>query len=211
MLNRRDAWEGGTLEELVLASTSAIRVSILESAGFHIRAESPSFDESTVVEGTPAEVALARAEGKVRSVVEQNSGNFIVGSDTVVADENGQYGKPESREHHYRRLLAFRGRVHTLYTGFAIFSPNGSLVSGVEETTLTVRADLDESELLAYVQAKEGLFCAGGYAVEGHGSMLFTSVDGDWNTVLGLPLFRIISVLRVAGWRYGPGGYSVVS
>ena len=199
------------MEELVLASTSAIRVSLLEAAGFRVRAESPHFDERQVDKGSPAEVALARAVGKVRSLVEANSANFIVGADTVVADENGQYGKPANSERHLRRLLAFKGRTHTLYTGFAISSPTGDFVSGVEETTLTVRADLDESEVLAYVQKQEGLFCAGGYAIEGHGSMLFSSVDGDWNNVLGLPLFRIISVLRAAGWRYGPDGYSVVS
>ena len=90
-------------------------------------------------------------------------------------------------------------------TAWCLVTPAGDERAAVARTRLSMRADLEDAELKAYVAPGEGSGCAGGYAIEGHGAWLFEHVDGDWNNIIGLPLFDVISALRDLGVRYDGG------
>ena len=196
------------MQTLVLASTSPWRRALLESAGVSVRAVAPGVDERSVQaelpDAGPADVALALARAKAEAVAATNGGAFVLGADQVLWDGRELIGKPADPGAHLRRLQGLRGRSHELLTGWCLVVPSGAQQAGIERTVLTMRADLTDAELRAYVATGEGSGCAGGYAVEGHGAWLFERIDGDWSNVVGLPVFAVITALRQHGWRY-PG------
>ncbi len=191
------------MPDLILASTSPWRLHLLRSAGLSVRAETPGVDESGWHDSDPTELATALASAKARAVHSRHPDAWVLGADQVVWTGEAIEGKPAHPEQHLARLLSMRGRSHQLITGFSILGPGGISRVGHEITTMHVRADITEAEVAAYVATGEGSRCAGGYAVEGHGAWLFARTEGDWNNILGLPLFRVLDALRTLGWRYG--------
>jgi septum formation protein len=204
-------------EDLVLASTSPWRRRMLESVGLKVRPEAPNVDErlleAQVVGGVGSAhraeiVARALALAKARAVAVRTPGMLVLGADQVGHDPAAPgrpFGKPSDPRDHLEQLRALVGRPHELVTAWALVGPEEQEEVGVARATLWMRSDLGEAELAAYVATGEGSHCAGGYAVEGNGGFLFDRIDGDWNTVIGLPLFELLGALRRRGWRYGSG------
>ncbi len=191
--------------EIVLASGSAWRRALLEGAGIPCRAVVPGVDEHAITGDSPALVARARALAKARRVSAQlGPGAVVLGADQVVHLDGSILGKPRDRGAHLAMLTALRGRTHELVTAVALIptGPGAGPPRSFEvTTTLTMRADLGDLELAAYVDCGEASGCGGGYMVESLGAQLFSVVHGDWNNVIGLPLFRLIDELRELGWR----------
>ncbi len=191
--------------ELVLASGSVWRMRMLLAAGMPCRAVSPKINEKAINEGAPVETARARALAKARAVAAlEGSGSLVIGADQVVHLEGRMLGKPRDPGAHLAMLQQLRGRQHELVTAVALVP--GSFVGGEGRcfevrTLLAMRADLGDAELRAYVATGEASGCGGGYMIEAMGAQLFEGVEGDWNNVVGLPLFRLITELRCLGWR----------
>lgn len=198
------------MQTLVLASASPYRRRMLESAGLRVRAQPASLDERSVEAGLgttdPFEVALALARAKAREVAERCPGEIVLGADQVLWDGEAPIGKPRDPADHLARLKSLRGRTHDLVTAWCLVTSEGQERVGISRTRLTMREDLEDAELQAYVATAEGRGCAGGYAIEGHGAWLFERVEGDWNTIIGLPLFDVLTALRGLGVRYDGGG-----
>lgn len=173
---------------------------MLESAGFDVRCVPPEIDESLALAADPCDRAARLARQKARAVADRLPGAWVLGADQVAWDGAEVFGKPRDAADHLARLRSLRGRSHDLVTAFAIVHPDGE-DAGLETTRLWMRADLGDDELAAYVAGGEGTGCAGGYAAEGRGAWLFSRIEGDWNNVLGLPLFAVIAALRARGWR----------
>ena len=145
-------------------------------------------------EGDPREVVLANAELKARAgAVLAGSDALVIGSDTDVVGPGGAVlGKPADPEAARERLRQLAGRTHEVHSGVWI-QPIGSdgepgEGSGGVETTLVGFRELTDAEIDAYVATGEWQGRAGGYAVQGFGSSLITSIDGDLSNVIGLPL-----------------------
>ncbi len=192
------------MPDLILASTSPWRRRILADAGVEVRAVAPEVDESQVRASDPVYLVEELARRKATTVAASFPDAWVIGADQVAHDPlrpDEIWGKPKDPAAHLEQLTRLRGTSHILITGFAIVAPHFREV-GHERTTMYARADLTDRELKAYVDTGEGSFCAGGYAAEGLGGFLFERVEGDWFNVLGLPLFRILSVLRQHGWRF---------
>lgn len=196
------------MRELILASTSPYRRQLLESAGIAFRAESPGVDEREIQLADPVALATALARKKAFAVAARHPEALIIGADQVGYDldpdgrpTGAPFGKPTDREAQFQRLRAMVGRRHALVTAVVLKGPEVELVEH-ETTVLVARDDLEADELRAYVDTGEGLGCAGGYAAEGRGGFLFERVDGDWSNVIGLPMFRLVSMLRRCGWRF---------
>ena len=125
---------------------------------------------------------------------------WVLGADQTLAFDGGLVSKAASLEAARPRLVAMRGRDHQLHSGAAL-ARNGQIVwSGVDTADMRVR-DFSDAFLDAYLAAEgEGLLaCVGSYRLEGMGSQLFEAVDGDYFTVLGLPLWPVLAELRRAG------------
>lgn len=191
------------MRELLLASTSPWRRQMLCDVGVVARGVAPGVtEESDLSEPTLRAVELACR--KARAVYAKNPGTLVLGADQVVTDGREIWGKPTDPDDHFARLVQMRGRIHRLVTGYALIG-EGVERTGHRTTTLSVREDLTDAELRAYVASGEGSGCAGGYAAEGRGAFLFDCIDGDWHNVIGLPIHDVIGLLRELGWRYGEG------
>ena len=195
---------GAPGERLVQASGSAARRDMLTGAGVPFPFRPADVDEAALKAGLtqvgPAELALELARAKALDVSRHDAGAWVLGADQTLAFDGGLVSKAPSLDAARTRLATMRGRSHQLHSGAAL-AHDGQLVwSGVDTATLVMR-DFSDAFLDAYLGA-EGealLACVGAYRLEGSGSQLFESVDGDYFTVLGLPLWPVLAELRRVG------------
>lgn len=129
----------------------------------------------------------------------------MIGSDQVLAFAGEVWGKPENAAIARHQLRRLSGRSHELVTAFAVVVPGGETILEHVETRLQLHA-LTPEEIAGYVATGEWEGCAGGYRVEGRGLALFERIDGDWTNVLGLPVPRLLTILRRFGIRPLEGG-----
>ena len=200
-----------SLPPVVLASTSTWRLQLLASAGIEVRGEAHDVDEASIAAGDPRALALARARAKAHDVRRRLSREgglgdaVVIGADQVAWIDDEVFGKPEDDADWRARLRMLRGRTHTLSTGVVLVGGAGGEVSFCEDSHVRFRGDLEDAELDAYVALGEARGCAGGYMAEGRGAWLIEGIEGDWNNVIGLPVFRLITELRRRGARLGGG------
>jgi septum formation protein len=194
------------LRELVLASTSAARLAMLEAAGVAARAEAPELDEHPVkvklaaTRARPENVATALAEMKAVKVSERNADSLVIGADQVLECEGRLYDKPGTREVAKRQLRELRGRKHRLITAAALADDGAVTWRHVATASLTMRV-FSDSFLDAYLErvGDAVLGSVGAYHIEGLGAQLFSKVDGDHYVIRGLPLFALLEQLRMSG------------
>jgi septum formation protein len=191
-------------ERLVLASKSAARRAMLEGAGVTFSVHVADVDEDAVkAVHDPADaagLAVELARVKALAVSRHDPDAWVLGADQTLAFDGGLISKARSLEEARARLSTMRGKPHALHSGAAL-AHNGQIVwSGVDTALMRVRA-FSDAFLDAYLD-REGeslLSSVGSYKLEGMGSQLFDRIDGDYFTVLGLPLWPVLTELRRAG------------
>ena len=188
------------MESLVLASSSQWRRQLLEEAGITVHCVAPEVDEEPIVGSSPVETAMLRAEAKAMTVARQRPGALVLGADQVIHLDGEAIGKPPSDEIWRARLVAMRGRTHALTTAVALWDGR-ELEREAVTTMVQFRSDITDAELDAYIACGEAKGCAGGYMVERRGAWLVESIDGDWLNVVGLPVLKVVGMLRARGWR----------
>jgi septum formation protein len=148
----------------------------------------------------PVELAVELARAKALAVSRHDADAWVLGADQTLAFDGGLVSKAATLDAARERLSAMRGRTHQLHSGAAL-ARNGQVVwSGVDTVEMKMR-DFSDAFLDAYLAA-EGealLSCVGSYRLEGLGAQLFEAVEGDYFTVLGLPLWPVLAELRRAG------------
>ncbi len=191
-------------ERLILASKSAARRAMLEGAGVPFAVQVADVDEDAVkASHDPADaagLAVELARVKALAVSRHDADAWVLGADQTLAFDGGLVSKAGSLDAARQRLKAMRGKDHQLHSGAAL-ARNGQVVwSGVDTATMRVR-NFSDAFLDAYLKAEgEGLLASvGSYRLEGMGSQLFEAVEGDYFTVLGLPLWPVLEELRRAG------------
>lgn len=189
-------------ERLILASKSAARRAVLTEAGVPFTVHVADVDEDALkTPGVdPVELAAELARAKALAVSRHDAEAWVLGADQTLAFDGGLVSKAPTLAAARERLVAMRGRSHQLHSGAAL-ARNGQVVwSGVDTVEMRMR-DFSDAFLDAYLAA-EGealLTCVGSYRLEGLGSQLFEAVEGDYFTVLGLPLWPVLAELRRAG------------
>ena len=188
-------------ERLILASKSAARRAMLENAGVGFTVRVADVDEDALKRPgvDPAALAIELAAAKALAVSRADPEVWVLGGDQTLSFDGGLISKAPTLEAARERLSAMRGRTHQLHSGAAL-ARNGMLVwSGVDSVTLRMR-DFSDTFLDAYLAAEgdELLHCVGSYRLEGMGSQLFEAVEGDYFTVLGMPLWPVLQALRRA-------------
>jgi septum formation protein len=191
-------------EPLLLASTSAARRAVLEGAGIPVQTEASGVDERAIERelrpGVGAEtLALRLARAKAEAVASRHPDRLVLGADQVLSCDGELYGKPGSPERARKQLRKLAGRLHVLHSAVVIMG-DGAEDAFVTPASLTVRP-LDPAAIALYVEGAgdAALHSAGGYLVEGLGIHLFSAIDGDHSTVLGLPLLPTLAALRRRG------------
>ena len=191
-------------EPLILASKSAARRAMLENAGVAFQVCVAGVDEEAIKAASgdldAGALAVRLAEAKALAVSRDNESAWVLGSDQTLAFDGGLVSKARSLDAARDRLEAMRGRTHQLHSGAALAIGGAVVWSGVDTVQMRMR-DFSDAFLDAYLAA-EGealLACVGSYRLEGLGSQLFEAVEGDYFTVLGLPLWPVLAELRRAG------------
>ena len=177
---------------VILASGSPQRRDLLERIGVEFEVRVSGVEE--IVHGDPAEVVLANALLKARSVAETAPGCLVIGCDTDVVLEDHIIGKPDDEVRAREYLAQLSGRKHRVLSGLAIVGPEAEQVrTGVAESAVRFR-ELEKSEVDRYLASGEWRGRAGGYAIQGRGSSLVAGVDGDIANVIGLPVGLLLAL-----------------
>lgn len=193
-------------DRLILASTSPFRKQLLQDAGLTFDTAKPAVDERAAEAplldsgATPADVASVLAEAKALDVSERNPGALVIGCDQTLSLGEELLHKPEDMEQARRRLLALSGKTHELNSAVVLVKNGETLWRYVGVAHLTMRR-LDPGFVgrhLAVVGDK-ALTSVGGYQVDDAGIQLFDKIDGDYFTVIGLPLIELLGELRRLG------------
>lgn len=186
---------------LVLASESPRRRALLAQVGIIPDAVLPAAIDESVTKGElPRLHAVRLAAEKARKVEDEWSGKpaFILAADTVVALGRRILPKATNDFEVEACLRLLSGRRHQVITAVALVSPDGKLRSRVAQTRVSMLR-LGESDIAQYVESREGVGKAGGYAIQGRAEMLVKEISGSWSNVVGLPLALTVLLLRGAG------------
>jgi len=189
---------------IVLASQSGSRRAMLEAAGISFRAQPAHVDEraleAALGDAVPAEIALALAVAKAGNVSRETPGEIVLGSDSLVSCGGRRFDKPTSRENAAEHLRFFSGKVMELHSAAALVRDGEVLWAEPAVAELRV-AELSEVFIAEYLDAEWPAVagCVGVFRIEARGVQLFESIDGDYFTILGMPLLKVQAALRNLG------------
>jgi len=172
---------------LVLASTSPRRRRLLAGMGLAFEAVDPGIEEDRIVAGSPVETSRARAGAKARAVAWARPEAVVLAADTVVAIGDGLLPKAGDAEEVARMLRALSGRTHEVVTSVAVVAPGAARPLVASDVARVAFREIAEDEVAAYAASGEGIGKAGGYAVQGRAAGFVASLEGDIETVVGLP------------------------
>ncbi len=186
---------------LVLASESPRRLALLAQAGIRPDAVLPAAIDESVLKGElPRVHALRLAVEKARRVKSEWSGRpaFILAADTVVAVGRRILPKAQNDAEVRTCLKLLSGRRHQVITAVALINPTGKLRTRIAMTRVSLLR-LTEEEIGTYVESREGVGKAGGYAIQGRAEALVKEISGSYSNVVGLPLALTVALLKGAG------------
>jgi septum formation protein len=191
-------------EPLVLASKSASRRLMLESAGIPVEIVPAAIDERDIearANLTPPDTALLLAREKARFVSSRLPSRLVLGADQTLALDQRRFSKPVDLAAARDQLRDLGGRTHALHSAFALVRDGSVLCAEVDTARLAMR-DFSEGFLDRYLQCAGTAVTesVGGYQLERIGVHLFDRVDGDHFTILGLPLLALLATVRRLGF-----------
>ncbi len=187
--------------ELVLASESPRRLALLAQAGITPDHVVPAaLDERVLKQEAPRAHALRLAVEKARAAGARHAtGAFILAADTVVACGRRILPKAESDAQVRACLSLLSGRRHQVMTAVALLTPDGKLRTRLALTRVSFRR-LEERHIAHYVESREGLGKAGGYAIQGRAEIFVNVISGSYSNVVGLPLALTVALLEGSGF-----------
>lgn len=190
---------------VILASASPRRRELLTLIGIAHEVRPADVDESVFADEAPAPHAERLARAKAHALAGLHPHAVVIAADTIVVVDGDILGKPRDVAHAAEMLLRLAGREHTVYTAIAV-ARDERTESAVEAVRVTMRT-LDEGEVAAYIATGEPLDKAGAYGIQGYGATIVERVDGDYFSVMGLGLHRLVDLLARLGvlYEFGAG------
>lgn len=192
--------------DLILASASASRAAVLRQAGLVLQQIPAGVDEDEVKRSLGAEgadaahVATTLADLKAQQISRRHPNAFVIGADQMLECNGIWFDKPPDLDHARAHLMSLRGRTHELITAAVVVRSGARLWQHVDRARLTMRP-FSDGFVDGYLKAVGAEVCStvGAYRLEGHGAQLFSRVEGDFFTILGLPLLPLLDFLRGHG------------
>ena len=178
---------------LILASGSPRRRELLDLMGLTYTVETPDVDES--FSGRPSETVMEISRRKAAAVAARHSDSIIIAADTLVFAD-GALGKPHTPERAKEMLRSLAGNWHHVYTGITVINTRSCRILRNVDKTRVHLVPMTEQEIDAYVATGEPLDKAGSYGIQGRGGALVEKIDGDYYSVVGLPVSRLRVILR---------------
>ena len=192
--------------KIILASKSKVRKEILDKNNIESVVEHSNVDEDIVKlslikeRATPEIISKNLAELKANKVSLKNTDNLVLGADSVIDLDGELISKPENRKEAIEILKKLNGKSHLLISSVCI-SKNGSMIWNYTDKAKLTMKNFSENELEEYLSkiSDENLYAYNVYQIEGEGRNLFTSINGDENTIMGLPIKKIKEYLEIHG------------
>lgn len=177
------------MSKIILASASPRRKELMELAGYDFEVICADIVEVVPEEAMPQEVVMSLALQKAQAVAAEHKEAVVIGSDTVVALDGKILGKPHSEQEACEMLRSLSGRTHKVFTGVAIVC-GGKVKNFFDETDVEFYS-LSDDEIKKYVATGEPTDKAGAYGIQGKGSVLVKRINGDFFSVMGLPIAKL--------------------
>jgi septum formation protein len=188
------------MTNLILASTSPYRRSLLKRLQLPFECQSPDADETPLTNEAPADLVYRLALAKATSISRDHQAATVIGSDQVASLDGKILGKPGNHSTASGQLRACSGREVKFYTGLAVVSENSGFQQVHVEPFTVVFRDLSDAMIDNYLHMEQPYDCAGSFKCEGLGIALFARLHGDDPTALeGLPLISLVTMLDAAG------------
>jgi MAF protein len=186
---------------LILASTSPFRKAILEKLDIAFETMSPDVDESVLVDEIPEQMVARLAEAKAKSVGKQISKALVIGSDQVALVDGQILGKPGTHENAVKQLRRASGKRISFLTGLCVYNTESKRTQLEVIPFNVIFRQLTDKQIENYLRKEQPYNCAGSFKSEGLGIALFERLEGDDpNTLIGLPLIRLIRMLESEGF-----------
>ena len=189
--------------EIILASGSAGRKAMLQNAGVRFTAIPADIDEQSIIDQglqsnkTIKDITEELALEKARHIARQHPNALVIGSDQTLEFNNTILSKAKNTQDAADKLRALRGHTHHLHSAVCIVKADEALFSTIETASLTMH-NFDDEFLRAYMDKDQDALtsCVGWYKIEGAGSWLFSNIQGDNFTIMGMPLLLLLGFLR---------------
>lgn len=187
-------------KRFILASASPRRSEILKNAGFDFDVIVSDADETLPENITAEKAVLLLSKIKAESVSKKNPGCVVLGCDTVVCLDGKILGKPKTKDEAFKMLSALSGKVHKVYTGVTV--TDGEKTESFLSESSVEFYPLSDKTVRSYIETEEPMDKAGAYGIQGFGCVLVKRIDGDYFSVMGLPISesaRILSRFGIKG------------
>ena len=183
--------------KLILASSSPRRQELLQQVNIPFTVQAANIDESQIKTTDPIERVKQLAISKGENITIHHPNTIVLSADTIVAYEQAIFEKPRDKEEAKQMISALSGQLHDVYTGVMIRSLQEKTLF-VERTSVEFWS-LNEAEIDAYIATEDPYDKAGAYGIQSLGAMFVKRIIGDYYTVVGLPLSRVVRELRDFG------------
>ena len=188
------------MKTLVLGSTSVFRQAILEKLNLPFQTAKPNIDETALANETAQTLVERLAIEKAKAVANEFPNALIIGSDQVAVCEGETLGKPHNFDNGVKQLQKFSDKCVTFYTGLCVFDSESDKVTSLVEPFNVHFNVLSQNEIENYLKTEQPYNCAGSFKSEALGICLFKKLEGDDpNTLIGLPLIKLVSLLKQHG------------
>ena len=192
--------------KIILASKSKVRKDILDKNNIECIVEPSNVDEDIVKsslikeQATPEIISKNLAELKSNKISAKKLDQLVLGADSVIDLDGELISKPETREDAMKILKKLNGKSHFLISSVCI-SKNGSMIWNYTDKAKLTMKNLSDEELKKYLSkiSNEALYAYNVYQIEGEGRYLFTNIEGDEDTIMGLPIKKIKEYLKIHG------------
>ncbi|WAM32877.1 Maf family protein [Caldicellulosiruptor morganii] len=192
------------MKRIILASSSPRRIELLKQFGIKFEVLPSNIDEVISNDLPPEENVTILAKKKGEEVLnrlgEDAKDSLIISADTIVFVEGDILGKPSDEKQAFYMLKKISGKSHIVYTGVCVIDTSKNhILSDFEKSYVYIKNMTDE-EILRYIQTGEPFDKAGAYAIQGFGSLIVEKIEGCFYNVVGLPLYKLNTMLQKLGY-----------
>jgi septum formation protein len=188
------------MQKLILASASPQRKTLLAGLGLEFDVIPSTVNEEACTVVDPADRSVTLARQKAEDVAARNPGTYVIGCDTLVVDAKGERLEKPVDEADARRMLKLHaGTRSTVHSGLCVVSPFGEVEEGISSSYVWFK-ELSKQDLDWWIGTGQWKDRSGGFQIDGLGQLMIERIDGDWTSIVGLPVFLLGQLLNKSGF-----------